>query len=98
MERSGRRVTPCVESALRPTRKPPCGLEDVMKALVIALGLMALTIPEANAVVCAKGVYRAGCAGAGGAAVVRRPAYGAAVVHRPVAAGCYYRAGVRICR
>jgi hypothetical protein len=78
--------------------KPPCGWEDVMKALVIALGLMALTIPEANAVVCAKGVYRAGCAGAGGAAVVRRPAYGAAVVHRPVAAGCYYRAGVRICR
>ena len=59
-----------------------------MKALVIALGLLALTIPEANAVVCAKGVYRAGCAGAGGAAVV----------HRPVAAGCYYRAGVRVCR
>jgi hypothetical protein len=79
-----------------------------MKAFVIALGLLALTIPEANAVVCAKGVYRAGCAGAGGAAVVRRPAYGAAivrrpaygaaVVHRPVAAGCYYRAGVRVCR
>jgi hypothetical protein len=72
-----------------------------MKALIIALGLLALTVPEANAVVCAHGVYRAGCA-----AVVRRPAYGAAVVrpagaavvHRPVAAGCYYRAGVRICR
>lgn len=69
-----------------------------MKAFMIALGLLALTIPEANAVVCAKGVYRAGCAGAGGAAVVR-PAYGgAAVVHRPVGAACYYRAGVRICR
>ena len=29
---------------------------------------------EANAVVCARGVVRAGCAGAGGAAVVRKPA------------------------
>jgi hypothetical protein len=29
---------------------------------------------EANAVVCAKGVYRAGCAGARGAVVVRKPA------------------------
>ena len=28
---------------------------------------------EANAVVCAKGVYRAGCVGPNGAAVVRRP-------------------------
>jgi hypothetical protein len=28
---------------------------------------------EANAVVCAAGVYRAGCAGYRGAAVVRRP-------------------------
>jgi hypothetical protein len=29
---------------------------------------------DAQAVVCAKGVYRAGCAGPAGAAVVRRPA------------------------
>ena len=29
---------------------------------------------EANAVVCARGVYRAGCAGARGAVVVRKPA------------------------
>lgn len=43
------------------------------------LGLLtfaaALTVEpgEANAVVCAAGVYRAGCAGYRGAAVVRRP-------------------------
>src|SRR5690242_3103153 len=47
--------------------------------------LLALTQP-AHAVVCAKGVYRAGCAGPNGAAVVRRPyGYhgGAAVVRGP---------------
>ena len=62
-----------------------------MKAILYAaLGALLLAaIPvEANAVVCAKGVYRAGCAGA----------HGAVVTHRPVAARCYYRAGVRVCR
>ena len=42
---------------------------------------------DANAVVCARGVYRAGCGGAGGAAVV----------HRPVA-GCAWVNGRRVCR
>jgi hypothetical protein len=37
------------------------------------MGSMIATIEDANAVVCAKGVYRAGCAGPHGAAVVRRP-------------------------
>jgi hypothetical protein len=47
--------------------------------LSIAIGvfILALTpflaVSDANAVVCARGVYRAGCAGAGGAVVVRRP-------------------------
>jgi hypothetical protein len=63
-----------------------------MKAtLYAALGavLLLATLPvEANAVVCAKGVSRAGCAGPRGAAVATRP----------VAARCYYRAGVRVCR
>jgi hypothetical protein len=49
-----------------------------MKHLIIPLllvgGFVALTTTEANAVVCAHGVYRAGCVGAGGAAVVARPA------------------------
>ena len=39
-----------------------------------ALGTLAVTRP-ANAVVCAAGVYRAGCVGAHGAAVVRRGGY-----------------------
>jgi hypothetical protein len=36
-------------------------------------GTMTLATTDANAVVCARGVYRAGCAGPNGAAVVRRP-------------------------
>ena len=69
-----------------------------MKLIVsgaLALGLLAVQVSEANAVVCAAGAYHAGCVGPhgavgthrpygyGGAAVVRRP-YGAAVVRRPV--------------
>lgn len=65
---------------------------------LIALGFLAVQAPEANAVVCAKGVYHAGCAGPRGAVVTHRPA----VVHRPVVAHpyarCVYRAGVRVCR
>jgi hypothetical protein len=56
---------------------------------LLVLGLLAVQVTEANAVVCARGVYRAGCAGA----------HGAVVAHRPVVAPrCYYRAGVRVCR
>ena len=61
---------------------------------VLLLGLAALmlaaSVPTAEAVVCARGIYRAGCVGPrGGAVVVRRP------IHHH---GCYWRAGVRICR
>ena len=56
-----------------------------MKHLIIALlligGFVALTTTEANAVVCAAGVHRAGCVSAGGAAVVARPVV---VAPRPV--------------
>jgi hypothetical protein len=48
-----------------------------MRLLVLAAfaaGMFLATVPtDANAVVCAKGVYRAGCAGRHGAVVVRRP-------------------------
>jgi hypothetical protein len=65
---------------------------------LLALGLLAAQIPEANAVVCAAGVYHAGCAGPRGAAVTHRHyGYGGAAVVRPVGR-CYYRAGVRVCR
>jgi hypothetical protein len=56
----------------------------VMKHLIIPLllvcGFVAVMTTEANAVVCARGVYRAGCVGAGGAVVVGRPVVRGAVV------------------
>ena len=67
-----------------------------MKHLMISLSLagsfLALSTMDAGAVVCARGVYRAGCVGAGGAVVVGRPAVRpvvvaprrAVVVHRRV--------------
>jgi hypothetical protein len=67
---------------------------------LIAIASLTATVAGANAVVCAKGVYRAGCAGPHGAAVAPR---GAAVVRpyaRPVAGGvaCRWVNGVRVCR
>ncbi len=47
-------------------------------AAFVVMGAMMASVEEAGAVVCARGVYRAGCAGPRGAAVVRRPA----TVHR----------------
>ena len=49
-------------------------------AAFITMGTVIASIEEANAVVCARGVYRAGCAGPRGAVTVRR----APVVHRRV--------------
>jgi hypothetical protein len=65
--------------------------------------MLAGTVAGANAVVCARGVYRAGCAGPHGAVATTPLAYGyhgtAAVVARPAyGVHCYYRAGVRVCR
>ena len=47
-----------------------------MKALLLVLAtfLSVSFVSEANAVVCAKGVVKAGCAGPNGAAVVTKPA------------------------
>jgi hypothetical protein len=64
---------------------------------LLVLGLLAIQIPQANAVTCAAGVYHAGCVGPRGAVVTHRPA----TVVRPAAVvrpHCYYRAGVRVCR
>jgi hypothetical protein len=58
--------------------------------LVLGIAVLVLSLSEisaANAVVCAAGVYRAGCAGRHGAVVAPRPGH-----------NCYWRAGVRICR
>jgi hypothetical protein len=60
-----------------------------MKALLLVLAtfLSVSFVSDANAVVCAKGVVKAGCAGPNGAAVVTkpvpRPVTGARVHRRP---------------
>jgi hypothetical protein len=86
--------------------------EDKMKYLLLAFGLIAaawaFAPTKADAFVCARGVYRAGCAGPNGAVVRHYPrAYVAPRVYvapRPVyvapARRCVYRwvNGVRICR
>jgi hypothetical protein len=48
-------------------------MKHLMISLLLAGGFIALSTMDASAVVCARGVYRAGCVAAGGAAVVRRP-------------------------
>jgi hypothetical protein len=64
---------------------------------LLVLGLLAVQATEANAVVCARGVYRAGCAGPHGAVTTHRGyGYGAAVVRPGVR--CYVnRYGRRVC-
>jgi hypothetical protein len=71
-----------------------------MKAIVsglLALGLLAVQVSEADAAACAAGRYHAGCVGPRGAVATTHRPYGYPVV-RPAAAHCYYRAGVRVCR
>jgi hypothetical protein len=63
----------------------------IMRAIVafIVMGTTIASIEEANAVVCARGIYRAGCAGPRGAVVAPRGAVmvpHGAVVRRPVVA------------
>jgi hypothetical protein len=61
-----------------------------MMGLGFCVFVTGLTLPttDANAVVCARGYYRAGCVGPRGAVGVRRGYYhGGAVVHR----GYYHR-------
>jgi hypothetical protein len=66
----------------------------LLGAVATLLLTFAVDVPSANAVVCARGVYRAGCAGPHGAVVAGRPAYrGAVAVRRPV-----YRGGVVVRR
>lgn len=58
-------------------------MKHLLFATLIAAGALALASP-ASAAVCANGVYRAGCAGPNGAAVVRKPvAVPRATVVRP---------------
>ncbi len=67
-------------------------MKHVALAVMIAVGTLAFA-PQSHGAACANGVYRAGCVGPNGAAVVRKPA----PVYRakpPVAcANGVYRAG-----
>lgn len=67
----------------------------LIAAAVLAFGgTMTVVTTDANAVVCARGVYRAGCVGPRGAAVVRRPA----VVRPAVVCRTVWVNGVRVRR
>lgn len=68
---------------------------------IAAAALVTLaSVPDANAVVCAKGVYRAGCTGPNGTAVVRRPpvSSGHACAAGPYRAGCAGPNGATVVR
>jgi hypothetical protein len=58
-------------------------MKKLLMIAAIVAGSMPLTATESSAIVCARGVFRAGCAGPNGA-VATGPA-GAAAVARPVA-------------
>jgi hypothetical protein len=47
-------------------------MKRLMIAAVLLAGFFALSATEADAFVCARGVYRAGCVGPGGGVVVHR--------------------------
>jgi hypothetical protein len=66
-------------------------MKHVAFAIMVAFGLFALA-QQSHAAACANGVYRAGCVGPNGAAVVRKPAK--AKPHSSVScANGVYRAG-----
>jgi hypothetical protein len=64
----------------------------IASAVLAFAATITIETTDANAVVCARGVHRAGCAGARGAVVVRRPV--------PVVAACrwVWVNGVRVRR
>ena len=73
-------------------------MKTAVVSALLALGLMAGTVAEANAVVCARGAYHAGCAGARGAVVAPRGyGYHGAAVVRPGVRCHVNRYGRRVC-
>lgn len=70
--------------ALRNSRRTV--MKFVIASLLLVAGFLALSSVEASAVVCARGVYGAGCVAPGGAVVVGRPVVAprATVVRRRV--------------
>jgi hypothetical protein len=86
-----------------PTRLGPRGRggRRSKKHLLLLLGFTALTlsaaVPRAQAFVCARGVYRAGCVGPNGGVVVRRP-YSGGYYHPYLYRRPYWRGAVRVYR
>jgi hypothetical protein len=58
-------------------------MKHVIASLLLVWGFVAVSTMEASAVVCARGVYRAGCVSTGGAVVVA-PARAVVVAPRAV--------------
>jgi hypothetical protein len=55
-------------------------MKHLIISLSLAAGFMALSTMESSALVCARGVYHAGCVAGGGAVAVGRPVARAAVI------------------
>ncbi len=82
-------------------------MKKVVYAL-LALGFVAALPAEANAAACARGPYRAGCAGPRGAVVTNRGyahpyggyarPYGHPYYRPAYGPHCYWRAGMKVCR
>lgn len=72
-------------SIIRPPKE--ITMKRYLLAATAALGILGLVPSASWAVTCAAGVYRAGCAGPNGAAVVRKPA--PAPAHVTCAKGVY---------
>jgi hypothetical protein len=75
-----------VEFSSAENRRGIVGMMKYLLSALTALFLFAYLAPDANAFVCARGVYRAGCVGPRGGFVVRR------------GPRCIWRRGVRVCR
>lgn len=59
----------------------------LLSSFALAFAAMSFVPASAEAAVCARGAYRAGCAGPNGAVVARKPA-----------TTCRYVNGVRVCK
>jgi hypothetical protein len=68
------------------------GMKHIVFALVVALGTFAVA-QQSHAAACANGVYRAGCVGPNGAAVVRKPVPATRAKPKVSCANGVYRAG-----
>jgi hypothetical protein len=55
-------------------------MKHLIISLSLAAGFMALSTMESSALVCARGVYHAGCVATGGAVAIRRPVARAAYI------------------